>query len=284
MSFFAELKRRNVFKVGLAYLALGWIIIQVTSLAVPALNLPTSLNSIVFYISFIGFPIALFFAWAFELTPEGIKLSTEVESKDSKVYSTGRKLDFILIGLLLLALIFVTFDNYFSTEINEPTLNNSSSDQQDISIAVLPLLNMSAVAENAFFAGGIHEEILTNLSYIKALKVTSRTSAMRYSTTDLNTTDIGKELKVRYIVEGSVRRADNYVRVTVQLIDATTDTHLWANNYDRELTDIFSVQSAIAKEISQALQSALQPNSATSLESMPTHNLQAYNFYLEAIP
>jgi len=274
----AELKRRNVFKVGIAYLALGWVVIQVTSVAVPALNLPPVLNGIVFYLGFIGFPFALFLAWAFELTPEGVKRSSTIHHSESILEITGRKIDFIIIAILVIALSIVLFDAYLSPD---KTIKSTANHQLH-SIAVLPLKNMSSHTDNTFFAGGIHEEVLTNLSKIQGFKVTSRTSALSFQKSGKTLPQIANELGVKYILEGSVRRVNNFVRVTVQLNDAISDHHLWAQNYDRELTDVFAVQSVIAKEITNAIHLELQPESVGLLDNMPTHSVKAYDLYNKA--
>ncbi len=277
-SLLAELKRRNVFKVGIAYLALGWVVIQVTSIAVPALNLPPVLNGIVFYLGFIGFPFALLLAWAFELTPEGVKRSSTIHHTESILENTGRKIDFIIIAILVFALFFVLIDTYFLPKKNI----KSTTNLQLHSIAVLPLKNMSSHTDNTFFAGGIHEEVLTNLSKIQGFKVTSRTSALSFQKSGKTLPQIANELGVTYILEGSVRRVNNFVRVTVQLIDAKSDHHLWAQNYDRELTDVFAVQSVIAKEITKAIHLELQPESVGLLDDMPTTSVKAYDLYNKA--
>ncbi|MEW6998679.1 hypothetical protein AADZ86_13410 [Colwelliaceae bacterium BS250] len=280
MNFWDELKRRNVVKVSVAYLALAWLIIQITSIAVPAMNLPLVMNKIVFFIGLIGFPFALFFAWAFELTPEGIKKTVEVENHLSIANVTGRKLDFMIIGLLIAGLSFVIWDSYLVTD--DIQTDNLATTGKSTSIAVIPLVNMSSHSDNEFFAAGVHEEILTKLSYIKGLRVASRTSTLKYIDSDMSIRDIGQELGVRYVVEGSVRRMNNHVRVTAQLIDAKTDTHIWASNFDRELKDIFAIQSAIAEEISNSIHLEIQPSTVGKLKGMATQSVKAYDFYIKA--
>ena len=277
MDLWKEIKRRNVVKVSIAYLALAWLVIQVTSIAVPALNLPSSLNSVVFFIGLIGFPFAIFFAWAFELTPQGIMKTEQVKQGESVSIDTGRKLDFAIIALLLSALIFVLWDSYILEDSNSETITDTIP-----SIAVIPLINMSSNTDNEFFAAGIHEEILTKLSYIKNLRVSSRTSTLKYIDSELSIKQIGEELNVRYIVEGSVRRMGNHVRVTAQLIDAQTDTHIWASNFDRELRDVFAIQSAIAGEISNSIHLKIQPSTVGKLKGMPTQSVKAYDYYVKA--
>ena len=290
MSLFAELKRRNVFRAGAAYVLLGWVVIQVTETVSPALNLPDWTLSFVTWIGIVGFPFALFFAWAFELTPEGIKRETDVDDAESFKEETGKKLDIALVALLVIAIGLIAWDNLGETRREaapaEVAASGSSAPEgtelSSNAIAVLPLVNMSAATENAFFAGGVHEEILTNLSRIEDLRVISRTTVLRYMNSDMRLGDIGRELDVRYIVEGSVRRIGDHVRITVQLIDALHDAHLWANNYDRELVDVFATQSEVAKEITNSLHLEIQPETVGTLEDMPTSSVRAYDLYLKA--
>jgi len=290
MKLIDELKRRNVFRVGAAYVLLGWGVIQVTDTVSPALNLPEWTLSFVTWIGIVGFPIALFFAWAYELTPDGIKRETDVDRAVSIAQATGRKLDIALIAMLVITIAFIAWNTY-SRAPDEATLaevvpsDTGDSDKFQLSsdsVAVLPLVNMSAATDNAFFAGGVHEEILTNLSRIDGLRVVSRTSALRYTNSDLSVTDIGRELNARYIVEGSVRRIENHVRITVQLIDAVEDAHLWANNYDRELVDVFATQSEVARQITNSLHLQIMPETVGALDDMPTRSVKAYDLFLKA--
>ena len=206
MKLIDELKRRNVFRVGAAYVLLGWLVVQVTETVSPALNLPGWTTGLVVWLGIIGLPFALFFAWAYELTPDGIKRESDVARTESITGKTGRKLDIVLIGLLVIAIGFMAWssgvDGPSESERNPAnTANPNSTDAavaDAMSIAVLPLINMSAVTDNAFFAGGVHEEILTNLSRIENLRVVSRTTALRYIDSNLSLRDIGRELGVRY--------------------------------------------------------------------------------------
>jgi TolB-like protein len=291
MKLLDELRRRNVFRVGAAYALLGWLVIQVTDTVSPALGLPEWTLSLVTWFGIIGFPFALFFAWAFELTPDGIKRESDIERGASITDSTGRKLDLVLIGLLIVAIALIAWGainkgpdtNILAggTATGDSAAGNQIQDP--MSIAVLPLVNMSADSDNAFFAGGVHEEILTNLSRIEDLRVVSRTTAFRYLNSQMSLRDIGGELGVRYIVEGSVRRVNNHVRITVQLIDAAADAHLWASNYDRELTDVFAMQSEVAKEIANSLQLEIRPETVGTLSNMPTQSVKAYDLYMKAL-
>jgi TolB-like protein len=291
MKLFQEIRRRNVFHTGAAYVLIAWIVIQVTDTVAPALNLPPWTLAFVTWIGVIGFPFVIFFSWAYELTPEGIKLERDVERDESITDVTGRRLNIALVALLLvaiglLALNFITGRAPVGVDVAQPDTETGSHDQAAPyldSIVVLPLVNMSAISDNAFFAAGVHEEILTNLSRIEELQVVSRTTALRYIDSGLSLRDIGQELGVRYIVEGSVRRINNHVRITVQLIDATNDVHLWANNYDRELVDVFSTQSEVAQTIANSLHLEIQPETVGTLSDMPTESVRAYDLYIQAL-
>lgn len=290
MKLIDELKRRNVFRVGAAYVLLGWVVVQVTDTVSPALNLPDWTLAFVTWIGIVGFPIALFFAWAYELTPDGIKREADVDRAESINQTTDRKLDIVLIALLVITIGLIVWNTYSRAPDDDTRAGVATSDADGSdgiqlssdSIAVLPLVNMSAATDNAFFAGGVHEEILTNLSRIDGLRVVSRTTVLRYTNSDLSLKDIGRELDARYIVEGSVRRIENHVRITVQLIDAVDDAHLWASNYDRELVDVFAIQSEVASQITNSLHLQIMPETVGALDDMPTRSVKAYDLYLKA--
>lgn len=312
-SLFQELRRRNVFKVGTAYLVLAWLVIQVTSIAVPALHLPEWVNSLVFLFGLIGFPFALFFAWAFEITPEGVKKEKHVAPEDSIANDTGRKIDFVIIAMLVLVIIVggterILFNGSKNNEQNVVLNNENENTQKNIEskvsgdkaatnstvstnlaantlslgVAVLPFENLSADPNNAFFAGGVHEDVLTYLSRIGQLRVISRTSMEKVAEKNMDVRKIGEYLDVSHVLEGSVRRAGNRVRVTVQLIKAHNDDHIWAENYDRDLDDIFAIQTEIAKEIANQLKTQLTPAEEELIESHSTHNVEAYDLFLKA--
>lgn len=278
--FFTELRRRNVVKVGLAYAVVGWILVEVSSVVLPGFGAPEWVFKVVMYLVILGFPLALLFAWAFELTPEGLKREKDIDRSQSITAQTGKKLNFVIIGLLVIAL-------GISIGLNVSQRDESSGPDVmavdvEKSIAVLPFANLSPDEENAFFAAGVHEDILTYLSRIKDLRVISRSSVMQYEGQTPTVAKVAADLNVAHIVEGSVRRAGNRVRVTAQLIDARTDEHLWADNFDRELADIFAIQSAIAHEIVTALKATLSPEEAAVISVRPTENLEAYDLYLKA--
>ncbi len=285
VSLWSELKRRKVTRVAVVYTFVGWLVIQVAAATFPSLFIPGWALSLVIMFILLGFPLALIITWAFELTPDGIKTTKvaraqAVETEECENLTRKRNRYTLLFAAAIPTLIFGALALVFYMQGSSVT--SEGGRQAHVSVAVLPLINMSSVADNAFFAGGVHEDILTNLSRIQGLKVISRTSAMRYTNSAKSLRDIGVELGVRYIVEGSVRRINNHVRVTVQLIDARDDKHVWANNYDRELIDVFATQSAVAKEISHSLHLAIQPETVGVLDDMPTHSVKAYDLYIKA--
>lgn len=281
MGFIEELKRRKVFKVAVAYVVMTWLLIQVAATLFPTFGAPEWVLRIFTSLLFLGFPVALIFAWIFDVTPEGVKRTAESDTSNVTDTSKGGKLPVYISGAVL-ALFAAVALNYYLNPDPESTKTPPPVVESQLSIAVLPLINMSAISDNAFFANGVHEEILTYLSYIKDLKVTSRTSSMKYLGSELSVSEIGEELNVRFVVEGSVRRVDNHVRVTVQLIDAATDKHLWASNYDRDLIDVFAVQSSVAKQITDSIHLAIQPETVGVLSDMPTQSVKAYDLFMKA--
>lgn len=286
MSFFRELQRRNVVKVAIAYVVVSWLLLQVSDVLVPALHLPEWIQTATAYFLMIGFLPALLFAWAFELTPEGIKREREVAPGESITQKTSQKLNFVIIGVLLVAVGFLLTERFFmyKAEPDQVITQDVARELSDTrkAIAVLPFENLSANKENEYFAAGVHEDILTYLSRIAELKVNSRTSVQQYADTQLNLKDVALALGATYVVEGSVRRSGNQVRVTAQLIDAKTDEHLWAENFDRELTDIFEIQTAVAQEIVSALHAELSPQEVAMINDRPTESFEAYDLFLKA--
>jgi len=275
---FTELKRRNVFKAAIAYIIAGWLIMQVVDVMFPALKLPEWTTTFVAALVLLGFPLALIFAWAFEMTPEGIKREKEVDRSKSITDRTGRKIDFGIIGLLSIAIIYLVINYVIAPDAGRSTGREVLAK----SVAVLPFANLSNAEENAPFAAGIHDDLLTRLSKIHELKVISRTSVLRYEDTDKSIPEIALELGVATVVEGGVQRAGDRVRINAQLIDADTDEHLWAETYDRELNteNIFAIQSEIAEAISTALAATLTPEEQVQVNAAPTENLEAYDAYL----
>jgi TolB-like protein/Flp pilus assembly protein TadD len=292
MSLITELKRRNVFRVSIAYAVAAWLLLQLTEVLIQLLGLPEIIGKAVVALLVIGFPVALILAWAFELTPDGIKREHEVDRSQSITPATGKKLNNTILVMMALAIAYLLFDKFSASSPAPVPANEVASEAAPqetepeglaLGIAVLPFANMSTNADNEFFAGGVHEEVLTHLSRIADLRVISRTSMLRIAETDLDVRAIGARLGVSHVLEGSVRRSNDRVRVTVQLIDAETDEHLWAENYDRTLTDIFAIQSDIALAIAGQLKTELSPEVVASIEEVPTQNADAYDLYLQAI-
>src|SRR5216110_1195460 len=275
-NFFAELKRRNVYKVAVAYAVVAWLLIQAASIFLPTFNAPQWAMQIVILIVVVGFPIALAFSWAFEITPEGIKRESEVAADQSITHHTGRKIVALTIVLAVIAtgLLIFQFVRARSTSTSEATLSNKS-------IAVLPFDNLSGDPQNAYFSEGVQDEILTRLAKIAELKVISRTSTQRFKSAPNDLRQIAQQLGVANILEGSVQKANDQVRVNVQLINAITEAHLWADTYDRKLTDIFVIESDIAKTIADTLQAKLSRSAEHVLASRPTENPEAHELYLK---
>jgi TolB-like protein/Tfp pilus assembly protein PilF len=276
-NFFAELKRRNVYKVAIAYAVIVWLLMQVASQIFPFFEIPNWAVRLVVLLLVIGFPVALILAWAFELTPEGIKRTEDVDVGKSIRRKTGRKLDFLIIAVLLLVIGALLFQRFHAK------VSPAVSSSPEKSIAVLPFENLSRDPDNAYFADGIQEEILTQLAKIADLKVISRTSTQRYQSKPGNLSEIAKQLGVANILEGSVQKAGDKVRVSVNLIEAASDSHLWADTYDRKLTDILGVESEIAKTIAEQLQAKLTGHEEQVLAVKPTNNPEAYDAYLRGL-
>lgn len=266
--FFEEVQRRKVYRVAAAYVIAAGFIIQIGSAVFPAWELPNWSFRLVVVLLLIGFPIALILAWAYDITPEGIKVTPAAPTP-----ATHRRRNLALLGVT--GVVISAAAGFF-------LLPPAVAHKVDKSIAVLPFDNLSEDKENAFFADGIQDDILTNLSKIGDLKVISRTSVMSYRGKTANVREIGKALGVSAILEGSVRRDANKVRVNVQLINATNDQHIWANNYDRELKDVFAIQTDLAREIAEALQAKLSPSEKAQLERKPTENSEAYLAFMQA--
>jgi len=277
-NFFAELKRRNVYKVAVAYAVLGWLLVQITTQVFPFFEIPNWAVRLIVLAIVIGFPIALVIAWAFELTPEGLKRTEDVDLGAAAQRPRHRAWIFVVIiaGAMSLGL-------FFLGRITAPSKQSGANQVSSKSIAVLPFENLSSDKENAYFADGIQEEILTRLAKIADLKVISRTSTHQYQSKPGNLSEIAKQLGVANILEGSVQKAADQVRVNVQLINAQTDSHLWADTYDRKLTDIFGVESEIAKSIAESLQTKLTGDEKQALAVKPTSNPEAYDAYLRGL-
>src|SRR5437870_602199 len=278
-NFFSELKRRNVYKVAVAYAVVAWLTIQAASIFLPAFNAPQWAMQIVILILVVGFPIALVFSWAFEITPEGIKRESEVQADESITHHTGRKIVALTIVLAVIAAGLFVFQLIRARSTSSLSTNAASITNK--SIAVLPFDNLSGDPQNAYFSEGVQDEILTRLAKIAELKVISRTSTQRFKSAPNDLRQIAQQLGVANILEGSVQKANDQVRVNVQLINALTDAHLWADTYDRKLTDIFAVETEIAKTVADVLQAKLTGSEQHVIAARPTANTEAHQLYLK---
>lgn len=272
MSFFGELRRRNVVRVGLAYAMISWLVLQVVDVVFPILELQPWVGKLVLLMLVAGLPVALIFAWVFELTPDGIKRDSDIDPEQYAAAQAWRKLDFFIIGLMAVALV------YFAANHDWRSIGTASGP----SIAVLPFTNRSALEEDIFFVDGVHDDLLTLLSKLGGLKVISRTSMEKFRNTIVDIPELADKLGVATVLEGAVQRSGGQVHITVQLIDAATDKHLWAQSYDRELTaeNIFAIQSDIAQVIAKALQAVLTPEEQSRVAAVPTSNFAAYEEFL----
>jgi TolB-like protein/Flp pilus assembly protein TadD len=272
-NFFRELKRRNVYKVAAAYAVLAWLLMQVASQIFPFFEIPNWVVRLVVLLLTIGFPIALIIAWAFETTPEGIK-PTEVADATGQRSRGSAWIYIVLIGVAL------SIGLFFVGRYTAPARSEAKINLPEKSIAVLPFDNLSRDPDNAYFTEGMQEEILTRLAKIADLKVISRTSTQRFKSAPQDLRQIAKQLGVMHVLEGSVQRSADQVRVNVQLVNAMTEAHLWAEIYDRKLTDIFAVESDIAKSIAETLRAKLTGAEAQAIARRPTENTEAYELYL----
>jgi TolB-like protein/Tfp pilus assembly protein PilF len=282
----SELRRRNIFRVAGVYGVVGWLLMQAASIAFPIFGAPDWVLKSIIALLMIGFPLALLLAWAFEMTPAGVKRTEAVTAADSLTASTGRGLDYVILaGLVLIGIMIIWQGARFPADSFKPQMDNSLSKrvQMSAAIAVLPFRNLGDAGSSGF-TDGLHDDLLTQLSKINALRVISRTSVMGYQGTSKNIRTIGEELGVTHIMEGGVQRAGNRVRINVQLIDAVSDEHLWAETFERALTveEIFKVQSDIARAITTAMRAELTPKEAAEIATAPTEDLVAYEAYLQS--
>src|SRR4030081_355219 len=271
-NFFAELKRRNVYKVAVAYAVVSWLLIQAASIFFPAFDAPPWVMKIFIIVILFGFPVVLIFSWAFEITPEGIKLESEIEPSKSIARRTGRKIVAVTIALAVVAAGLFVYQLVRSKTTITPRQSEAATATPNKSIAVLPFDNLSRDPDNAYFCEGVQDEILTRLAKVADLKVISRTSTQHFKSAPDNLPQIAKQLGVRNILEGSVQKSNDQVRVNVQLINALADAHLWADTYDRKLIDIFSVESEIAKTIADTLQAKLTGSEKQMMAAAPTND------------
>jgi TolB-like protein len=268
---FQELKRRNVFRVVLAYLAVGWLVLQVVQLVLESTSAPDWVMQVFLLAIAVGFPFAVLFAWAFEMTPQGIKLQKEVDRDQSITQTTGRKLNRTIIIVLVTAVAFLLVDKFVLQGSSAPTVAAT-----DKSVAVLPFVAMSSGPDDEYFADGLTEEILNSLTRVPELLVTARTSAFHFKGQDIPIPEIAATLGVAHIVEGSVRRAGERLRVTAQLIRADDGFHLWSETYDHDTSDAFGVQTDIAEKIASALDVVLDDEQLQEMRSVGLQNPEAY--------
>ena len=301
MNFVAELKHRNVFRVGIAYLIGAWLFTQVADVVLGVISAPDSAMRAVVAILALAFIPTVIFAWVYEMTPEGVKKASEIDKDTSITHQTGKKLDIATMIMVVSAVIFVFVERYLpdfgdpdseaATPLVEETTAESvepASDNKEMpatSIAVLPFANRSNAADDLYFTDGIHDDLLTQLAKIHDLTVISRTSVMEYRDSTRNMKEIGAELNVGTILEGGVQKVGNRVRINAQLIEVATDRHLWAETFDRELTaeNVFELQSEIARRIVEAVSVELTDEEEELLKEIPTSNLAAYDAYLRGM-
>src|SRR2546421_900692 len=281
-TFLTELKRRKVYRVAVAYAIVAWLLIQAASILFPTFEAPPWVMKVFVSAVILGFPVALILAWAFELTPEGIRRSEEIPPRESKPSKVGRRWTAIIVAAAVLAAALLAFQfartrRSSTAELPKQTAPTATLDK---SVAVLPFENLSSDKENAFFAQGIQDEIITTLSRISGLRVISRTSTARYSSAPENLPEIARQLRVSNVLEGSVQKAGDRVHINVQLIRADDDAHLWAQSYDRQLIDIFGVEAEVAKSIADSLRATLSPQEKARVETKATNNPDAYVLYL----
>ncbi|MGB5621487.1 MAG: tetratricopeptide repeat protein, partial [Gammaproteobacteria bacterium] len=302
MSFFEELKRRNVVKVAVLYVVATWLLLQVADVGVSLLGLPESIGKVIFLILALGFPLALIFSWVYEMTPEGLKKEKDIDRSQSIAPDTGRKINALIIGMLALAIGVVVVDRLIpeSTPVAETPVIDKAVETEAVdpaklaamkfapaperSIAVLPFVNMSADEENEFFADGLSEELLNVLARIKDFKVAGRTSSFAFKGKNQDFQVIGEALNVKNILEGSVRRSGDTIRVTAQLIEVSNGYHLWSDTYDRKMDNIFEIQDEIATQVVAALkQELLGASDQAVIAKKSTENLEAYQHYLKGL-
>lgn len=294
MSFFEELKRRNVIRVGFSYAVVGWVIAQVADLALESFGTPDWVMKTLLFLMLIGFVVSLFIAWAYELTPEGIKRAEDVDPDQSMTHHTGRKLDRLFIVVLLLAVGTLVAERYLRDGSEQGSRSVSAevalapsvpveketdlATELEPSVAVLPFINMSSDPEQDYFSDGISEEILNVLTRIPNLKAAARTSSFQFKGKNLDIADIGKQLQVNHLLEGSVRKSGNTLRITAQLIETKTGFHLWSQTFDRHPQDVFAIQDEIAAVIAVKLRTFFSNEQYAPSKVI---NMQAYEHYLK---
>jgi TolB-like protein len=298
MSFLQELRRRNVVRVGIAYALMGWLLLQAADFVLDLIDAPNWVIQVFVLMVVIGLPIALFLAWAFEITPEGVKRESEIDRSQSITGKTGRKLDFAIIGFLALIIILMVAERVFfagestsqpasiAAQTSQPPLESPVTQTQEVvnkSIAVLPFADLSQAQDQRWFADGLAEEILNALVKAPDLSVTARTSSFQFRDTKLSIEQIARELGVAHVLEGSVRSAGDRIRVTAQLIRASDGFHLWSENYDRNVADMISIQEDLARNIATALETSMDPEALAQMAQAGTRSVEAYQAYLRGL-
>ena len=275
-SVWGELKRRNVVRVAIAYAVVAWLLLQVADVVLDNIEAPTWVFQTILLLLIIGFPVALLFAWAYELTPEGLKKEKDVDRSESITHITSRKIDFVIIGVLVVAVGFLLVDKLYLGE--GDTAPDEVIATERNSIAVLPFINLSSDPEQEYFSDGLAEELLNLLARIPELRVTSRSSSFSYKGKDFKIADVGRELNVGHVLEGSVRRSGDQIRTTAQLIDVAEDAHIWSETWNHTLEDIFVVQD----EIAQAVVAALKIRLLGEAPRTDTTSPEAYALFLQS--
>jgi adenylate cyclase len=273
-NFFAELQRRNVYRVAVAYGVVGWLLVQIATQVFPFFDIPNWTTRMVIVLLLLGFPVALVVAWIYELTPEGLQRTDEVAPAKSIRRSTGRKIDFVIIGVLLAVIAVMTWQHYWRGK----TVAPASVPQQ--SIAILPFIDLSQTKDQDYFSDGITEQIINSLAHIHGLSVVARTTAFSFKNKNMDVREVGRQLGVTHVMEGSVRHGLGKVRVAAQLIDVANGYHLWSETYDSTEKDSLSVQSDVARNVASALRIELHLAESTQLAKSPTQNPEAYDLYL----
>jgi TolB-like protein/Tfp pilus assembly protein PilF len=280
-NFLGELKRRNVYKVAVAYIVAGWALAQGLAQVLPVFSVPNWVVQLIVLLIILGLPLALGLAWAFELTPEGIKRTEEVDEVAAAAHKKRAWIYVVIAGAVVSIALF--FLGRYSASNATPRQSEAATGIQQKSIAVLPFENLSDDKQNMYFADGVQDQILTNLGKVSDLKVISHTTVRQYkSGAPRNLREIGKQLRVTHILEGSVQRAGDKLRIAAQLIDARTDSQIWAGTYDRKAADLFAIQSQLAESIVAQLQAKLSPEQKADIESHPTQDLVAFELYQQA--
>ncbi|MEM9302967.1 MAG: hypothetical protein AAGE01_12695, partial [Pseudomonadota bacterium] len=278
MSLFAELQRRNVFRVGFAYAVTAWLIAQVADLAADAFAAPDWFMRMLIVVLALGLPLALFLAWVYELTPQGIRREKDIKPEESVTAHTGQRLTRMTIAVLSIAVVVLLADKFF---LRTPTDQGPSATQSvDRSVAVLPFDDLSPDADNGWFADGLTEELIGALTRAQDLRVASRTASFRYEDSALSPESIAGELGVAHILEGSIRRGGTDIRVTAQLIRASDGFQVWSENFDGSVEDAIAIQEQIARAIARALETALDPAALEAMLSAGTTSVDAYEAYL----